>query len=352
MLRTDTQRYAMSSLPAHEDVRGIYFPDSVVQPFMNALPVFAENFIVPFSTSSSPVRFTLQEANALIVEAFTDFHPRLGEHAAALFATAQYNPRPAQDFRRSDYALDIEDGSRWNIHDVPSGTSPRLMRSLPAFSERSEFDPPNPHRHAVIEFDFDGAIDSVIYMAHEAGHAIADDNIVKPEGYRAGDNRDPVHMLETQAYLAQHIVYDYLKCSTDPAIADEARTHYLATMKSNIYLAFEAANAVDAKPGAVRDQVIENLHFRPMALLTADSIFQHVATQSVQMREWASDVVLGRYGPKDIGQVFAAIGIETPQQIAALTAKSFRHAASGMPVAKSEAHNDKSGGPAGQSLTL
>lgn len=351
MLRMDTQRYALSSLPAREDSAGLYFPDSVIQPVINALPASERGFSAPHPSAR---RFTLEEAKNLIVDAFEEFSPPLGKHARKLFSSAQINTRPAQDFSRNDeYFLDVDEGSRWNIHTVPAGTTPRLMRSLAACSERSEYDPPNPNRYAVIEFDFDGTIDSVIYMAHEAGHAMADDNVVKPLDYKHGDNNDPIHMAETQAYFAQHIVYDYLKRHPDESIADAAQGHYLSTLHDTLKIVTAATKAAAAPPSDARDQAMEDLHFRPMAFLSADAVFQNVANREAPARTWTGDIMLGRYGPRNIAQIFAATGIETPAQMADLASASLKHAATGLPVKKTSFDDEKGGsGPSRYGLAI
>jgi len=330
MLHPDTKTHALTTLPQKDDARGLYFPDAIVAPFV-AQTIRHQNESLPKTDFAEPC-FTLEQSKALIIDAFTEFSPALGAKATEIFQTAKFNERPAQDFRDPSYTLDIEEGSRWNLRQVPEGGKGTLMRSLPAKSAQSEFNPANPNNHAVIEFEFDGSMSSLVYMAHEVGHAAADDNIVKPEGYTYGDNKDPSHMEETQAYLPQHVMYDYLFRHPDKDVAGAAREHFASTMKENLDIVLAAKHAMDSNDAA-RDALVERMHGRPMSILSAFAIFNHVKDKDGAQRTWALDNLHGKYGAKDIGQVFAAVGIEHEDEMHRL-AKSTVERANGLNVAQ------------------
>lgn len=315
MINAGTTRYALQNLPDTEDARGFYYPDAVIEPYVSANRKDPPS--VPPPPENQP-RFTLDEAKNLITEAFHAYSPALGKKAEDLLATATYNPRPQGDYFDPAYELDIEDGSRWNIHHAEPENA-RLMRSLPALSDKNELGPENPHPHAIIEFEFDGTMNSVVYMAHEMGHSIADDQIKKPDGYRYGDNRPTAHILETQAYLPQMILYDYLERHPDKNISDFARHHRLSTIEDNVGILLAADKAVsDNHPD--KEKLLERMHGRPMALLTAATIHDAVKDQPVERRDFTLDFLHGKYGHQGITHVLAATGIENTSNLTAAIA--------------------------------
>jgi len=274
-------------------------------------------------------RFTLEESKSLILSALEDFDENLGKTAKDILATAQYKngadglkseaafrnlpydgtrQNTENPYLSKDYKLEAGKGSQWNIEAVPPGQC-RLMRCLPAKSEQKQqgenaYDPANKNDHAVIEFQFDGTIHSVVYMAHEIGHAIAD-----RYGQNAGmTHRDnPAHMPEIQAYLAQHIVADALKNHRDPEIADVAAKHFRATMMESVKELPENTDMVEG---------------RPIPILTGLGLYSHLKTQDAETRQTVSEALLGGQGPKNINEVLATAGFETPQSL-----RQFAHSA-------------------------
>ncbi|MEK7801420.1 MAG: hypothetical protein AAB276_03100, partial [Pseudomonadota bacterium] len=235
-----------------------YSPDSIIIPMIieaRKIDPASSDFRLSLSKALEQ-RFTLEESKALIITALDEFDKSLGDKAQEIFQTAHYNNgiadvRAEAKFRKfsydasntntenpilsKNYNLDVNEESRWNLIPVPPGQC-RLMRCLPAESDQKEwtniaYDPANPHPYAVIEYQFDGTIDAVVYMAHELGHAIADD-YGRETGKTYRDN--PTHIVEMQAYLTQHIIYDYLKHHQDANIADSACRHFDVTMTQNL----------------------------------------------------------------------------------------------------------------------
>lgn len=296
-----------------------YSPDSIIRSMVaearrikpelfGAKPESRSHFSLSGATER---RFTLEESKELIFAALDGFDKNLGKKAQEILQTANYNggeadkqaeaqfrnmayddsiPDTPNPFLNKDHKLELNDGSRWSLKPVPPGQC-RLQRVFPAGSEQNEYGPANPNPYAVIEYQLDGTIDGVIYMAHELGHAIADDY-----GHEAGmtyrDNS--AHLLEMQAYLSQHIVYDYLKNHSDPTIADAAKRHFAATMTYNLQ---------DLPDRQAMDD-------RPMSILTTLGLYNHIKAQDSDAKKDASETLLGRNGPKNINEVLAVAGVE------------------------------------------
>lgn len=301
--------------PARDNA-GYYFPDVVVDAFVTQEKDggAAEPAAMPPTGTAAGRRFSVDESKALIVAALNGFDAEMGLRAQEILATAQVRDTgvavtafnvAADDnpFLKSDYRLDVAEGSRWNISLVEPGQA-RLMRCLPADSPQREvvpgyFDPANPHSHAVIELHFDGTMNGVAYMAHELGHAMADD-CQREAGNSFRDN--PAHLAETQAYLVQHIVYDALRRHSDPGVAQAAQAHYAATMEEN--------------RAGLSDVTV--LHGRPMSLFSARALAVQLQEQDDNTRNRAAMMLMGREGRVDIGDVFMAAGVETPEALARL----------------------------------
>jgi len=316
--------YTAEAKTAFNDRSLAYAPDVITGPMIAKAIELAPQYYEP-DTQDSPHpassmdrtrRFSLEESKELIISALDHFSPELGEQARRIMQTACYNGgasdrerelrfaampydgSPLDDpnhFLSKDYKLEIEAGKRWNLTPAAPGQC-RLMRCLPAESNQQEcapgaYDPANPHPYAVIEYQFDGTLDGVIYMAHETGHAIADD-YQREAGMTYRDN--PRHLPEMQAYLVQHIVYDHLKQHDDPSVSSAAQRHFETTMQHNI-------------AGLRHDQT---MYGRPMSILTSLGLYNHLVPQDGDARKTVSEALLGRSGPKNINEVIAASGIK------------------------------------------
>ncbi len=338
MLSKKTGAYAYAGLPAGADAQSVYFPDAVVAPFAAEAAGIKPAGGLGDLGDAATRRFSLAESKALVIEAMTAFDPRLGQKAAEILKTAHYSggdadlqveaeyralayddsyPHDGGDnpYLAADHKLNVPEGARWDIRPVPAGQC-QLMRCLPAESPQQEYDmggagkfydPANPHKQAVIEYQFDGTIDAVVHMAHEMGHAIADD-YQREAGHSYRDN--PQHMQETQAYLTQHILYDHLRRHPDRTIAQAVDQHFTVTMA-----------------GSLRDMSDnERLHVRPMGLLTALGIVDHLKEQDLRTKQRTSETLLGRQGPKGINEVLATAGIERAGDMEKLARTAIRHA--------------------------
>jgi len=283
----------------------------------------------------------LEDSKAMIIEALHDFDPALGAKAAAM----------------------LQNKNILNITDVPAGTA-YMMRCRPAgYTNPGE---ENPENHPIIDFDYDHTIQSTVYLAHELGHAIADD-YQREAGHDFETN--PTHMIETQAYLVQNIVYQHLKSHPDQNIALAAQRFSATEMARNIYdlsLAHAAQDALEdfaqnktpnpaiifenrfgqgwekfvtdyPAAGRVFDAVAtlgstensdarqklqneaQRLHERPTSILIAACIASHLETQDIEQRRKTSETVLGRHGAKNITDALEAAGLATGLNNAAQT---------------------------------
>jgi len=77
----------------------------------------------------------------------------------------------------------------------------------------------NPTDHAIIDFEYDGSPRAIIWLAHELGHAIADD-VQRENGLSFRDFTNTE--MEEQAYFVQSIISKHLKDSAiDIALNDD-----------------------------------------------------------------------------------------------------------------------------------
>lgn len=365
-------KYARSDLPAEQDSRSTYFPDAMIDSFVqeahNTVPrtidahiARPEEFDLLKGAAIAEPQISVEEAKAVIIDALTEFDPELGQRASEL----------------------LNDSDRLNLHEVPIGTG-GMMRVRPAGLVMDQDDPmrlensglpqefiddlrsryPSDEnidgKKAVIDFDYNGSIGSVIYLAHELGHALADD-LQLAAGYSYRDN--PVHMQETQAYLVQNIVLDRLRAHENPEIAIAANRSYTADMTRNLYdlsLSMAAKDALDAvsenrniNPAQIfeerfgksweefiqedkaalnvfetisslsisteeqRSGIVQTLqdefariHFRPMAIMTGSALASHLWDQDLQTRRVLTENVFGGNGPKKIDDVLQVAGID------------------------------------------
>lgn len=364
VLATAAQAFIPPAMQGQDDETAKYFPDAMVgaalavaqQVLPQAFAVHTQQedeFALASRTPPPPIterRFTLAESQQLIVAAFTEFDPELGQRALDI----------------------INDENRWYLLEEVEPGQCRRQQCRPAGSENDyNF---NPKPHAVIEYQFDGTIDGVVYMAHEIGHAIADD-IQRENGHSYKTN--PEHLQETQAYFTQHILYNHLKQSDDPSIRDAAEKHYTATMTRNLYrlpvaenaLAAENAHAqgrpIDASkpitqwfgtnwdkheladeifetvqgvnhlnpeaemPESLRkklDSHIDLIHCRPMSLIAAQGIVEKLQNADPATRRDMRNQLYGANGPQHITGILAGIGVKDADGLKEMTQDVFRNA--------------------------
>ncbi|MEZ0226168.1 MAG: GNAT family N-acetyltransferase [Alphaproteobacteria bacterium] len=360
-----TGGYSSRLTPATGSDGSLYFPDAVVDQVVGAARKALENPPPSGNPDAAKPTFTLDDSKKLILAAMKDYNPDLGRKAQEIFdagydAAAERTKTPgfSVDWKK-DLAV-TDNPERWRIRNVPDGETAVVMRSIAAGTPQGR-DPANPNRHAVIDFEFDKSMNSVVYMAHELGHAVADDWLQQGGKFKATAN--PAHMAETQAYFTQNILYDYIRKHPElnekyPGITDAAESHFQKTLKANLDLvpvsltAREAREALadgremsmaelekwpktgwetsaDAKKVAENiavikaggdeakvkaaqaslDAMTERLQSRPMGFLTAIALYNEVKERQPAERLKAAETILSKNGPQDAAQVLTAVGV-------------------------------------------
>ena len=140
----------------------------------------------------------LQDAKALIINALSEYHPALGSKAAeVLYNHERLNiveaPEPITGMMQCrPMGMDREYLEKFDmvIDDFQEKYGPHFTTQL------------NPDEAAIIDYEYVGTPSSVVYLAHELGHAIADDLQIA-NGYSFKDFKDSE--AEEQAYLVQSI---------------------------------------------------------------------------------------------------------------------------------------------------
>jgi hypothetical protein len=312
-LAAGTRKYAVSSRPAGEDKAGFYFPDSVIDPFVQEARASARQ---PSKTSSSRNQptFTLEQSREIIQAAMNEFDPELGKRTKDVF-DAGFDKAVA-DSRTTGHKInwnevEVKDPpTQWRIEQIPPDRDWIMMRSLPANSPLSrDGDPENKNPHAVIDYQFDGTMNSLVYMAHETGHTIADHNLQKDGKKKFYDN--PMHMGETQAYLVQNALYGYIRRHPElndkyPGITQAAAEH-----ASNC----KNASLNHLSSGLADDAGMERVHFRPMAFLAASGLYNVAEAGAADTRRKVTSAVLCEDGPKNIIEALSAAGVNSPEDM-------------------------------------
>jgi len=146
----------------------------------------------------------LKKAKIEIIQALEAFDPDLGQRASSI----------------------LSDDRRLNIVEVTKAQTNMMMcrpagitmddiiaanMYIPDFADK--FGPhftqqDNPNNYAIIDFEYDGSPRAIVWLAHELGHAIADD-IQRENGHNFRDF-SPAEM-EEQAYLIQHVVSRHVR---------------------------------------------------------------------------------------------------------------------------------------------
>ena len=145
----------------------------------------------------------LQTAKIAIISALNDFDADLGRRAAEILsddlrANMQETPQTITGMMACRPAgITVDDLKRMDMYlpDFEQRFAPHFVRQ------------DNPEDYAIVDFEYDGTTNSVIYLAHEVGHAIADD-IQREKGLSFRDFT--TDQLEKQAYFVQSALQHYL----------------------------------------------------------------------------------------------------------------------------------------------
>ena len=270
---------------------------------------------------------TLNQAKQIVLAAMREFDPALGARAEKVFAegfdqAAKNANGPEPDWKN---VPKTDPPARWMLQQVKPGEPLNMQRSLPANSSVNELgDPANPNKYAVIQYKFDGRIGSLVIMAHELGHSIADENLQGGGRHTHADN--PKHMQETEAYFTQNILYDYIRRhpeldKTYPGITKSAEAHFAASLGENIR-PFHAA-----RPDP------EKLQERPATFLAGLGLFER-AKEDTKNRAAIVAGVMQEKGPTTFNQVAAEAGVKTPRDLECFAGRAVSGAATHPPLAK------------------
>lgn len=344
------------ALPPQEDKAGTYFPPALIAALVTAsqgviAKAFTAHMAAPadFALLTTPMletpKITMEESKTLIIEALNNFDRSLGIMAEEI----------------------LSDPARMNITEQNG----RMMQCRPANSEIPGMENDKPF--AIIDFDYNGTIGSTIYLAHELGHAIADD-LQRAAGH--GYKGTPAHMFETQAYLVQNIIYDHLKAHADPNIACAAESYFNGDMGRHMYdlplslAAMDALQTAQAGQPVNAAQIFENrfgqdwekfianypnasrvfdavsvlkinpddapnaasvktltreferLHERPTSMLAAAGIAHALQTQDSEQKHEVTQLLLGGKGPAGFADVMDKAGLNDTQKLAVFAAKT------------------------------
>lgn len=177
----------------------------------------------------------LDTAKKLIISALSQYHPELADRAVNIL-------------EREDHTI-IDNPERVTgmMQCRPAGAEEVTDENHPMYIAREDFSKRfgpnftelgNAREHAVIDYEYLGTPNSVIYLSHEIGHAIADD-IQQEKGLSYKDFS--VDQLEEQAYFVQSIISHYTGIPSPEDIAgdDLSKSRFAGSDRPN---QFKAAN--------------------------------------------------------------------------------------------------------------
>jgi hypothetical protein len=307
-------KYTYDILPGEKE-KGVYFPDSVVDPFIHEVNAALQGSAkraektTPVTGGKQPM-FSLEEIRRIIQTALNEFDTDLGKKAEAIFNAgfflSIFNIAANPDHKINPHEVKKNDKPvQWRLEKsdpVPEGGD-MIQRTLRANNPNGDL--PNPNPYTVIDFQFDGTMESLVYIAHELGHAIADGNLQRDGKNKASDS--PIHMEETQAYFVQNILYGYISRHPEledkyPGIVQASSDHLANAMKKQYKLYLS--------PDYNKN---ERIHYRLGALLSGMGLYNAARDATPAIRKKAINAVLCGEGPKNIVQAFAAAGIKTPE---------------------------------------
>ena len=228
------QTHAPQNLSAFTDTAGTYFPDTVVKAVTSAGVAIAHDMFEAHRAleSDMPLNghgknipdppFSIEDSKKLVIDAFRAFDEDLAARAEKI----------------------INDKKRCVLRDLDS-LGPKDIRQMQCQPAETE---DNPGTFAVVRLDYDGTINDAVYLAHEVGHAIADEMVRNAE-FKHDDTK--AHMHEIQSHLLQHAMYDHLSKHDDPAVRQGAEKHFALEMARYLYHLPVGLAAQDGQPEQV-----------------------------------------------------------------------------------------------------
>lgn len=300
MINGISSKYLTPPHSEREGAIGHYFPDTLILTLHKLTQDSSDN------VREEPVLrpISLDEAKNHIIEALTQFDPSIGQEAAVLLAKGS----PRNNIREIDGPLRVMGVRPPGLKEEDALIHPdaEIAASIAEhFPDRG-----NNLDHAVIDYEFNGSLEAVIYLGHEVGHAIAYD---RQNDIGNTYQENPVHMEETQAYFTQAIVTHHL-CSlaeTDPNLAHAAQVfwqNHRAGHNEDFNTAFETQS--------------ERLHYRAPSALLSEKLVQHLSEQSPETIRATIDMLMGGQGPLEINAILSRAGIETVEHLQGMLEKT------------------------------
>jgi hypothetical protein len=185
----------------------------------------------------------LDDAKGIIITALEQYHPEFASYAEnILFNDKRLN------------IVEVTEAKTKMMLCRPAGITVKDLQEKNMFMPEDEFlkkfgphftHQDNPTDFAIIDFEYDGSPLSVVWLAHELGHAIADD-VQRERGMSFKDFSSDE--MEQQAYFVQQIVSKYLKDNlTQPNLQNKDLGDKLSEMSSERIAQFtKAANDLGA----------------------------------------------------------------------------------------------------------
>lgn len=345
VLGLKTEKYAYPCYPWQDDEKGFYFSDATMDPFIAQAKLVTKDLFELHlakdgkTSGLSPLnrhrllipepQLLWEESCDMVVEAFEKFDPRLGAKAREV----------------------IDNPARWKLNQVSHGDAGGFC--CPANCES------NLNLFAIIEYNYEGTINDAVYIAHELGHLIADDYIHEA-GFTYKDSKR--HMLETQAFFTQHILYDFLSNHSDSKLRQAGQNHFIGEITRSLYNlpigigALEAEKRItdgDRKLSSIKNSYINtveaylgsdwkkykkadrlerhildskkrdnwgicDLHQHSMASIIAAGLFNKTVSLEQESKNQMLDILLGKEGPKSINDIFEEAGVKTKLDIDAV----------------------------------
>lgn len=258
------ETYAYPYYPREKDDIGFYMPDQVIDTFLNVVQphirkIFESYTVRDYETSAlsrnrlyiPEVTLSLEESKQLVIESFTAFDKELGDKARAVF----------------------NDQRRWQLAETEAGEA--AGKCLAAHCDK------NSPAYAVIKYEYDGTINDAVYLAHELGHLIADDNI-NLAGFSWTDVER--HVFEIQAFFAQNILYDYLAKHQDPQLRKASQQHFNGEITRSLFYMANGLAALDVEQLLAKDN---SAHKKALKACFSHSVENLLGVQWKKLRDAA-----------------------------------------------------------------
>lgn len=156
------------------------------------------------------MNFSPDQMRQLIIGALFEHSDILGAAGESLFERGFDEALDENSIQNINEPIREQPHSSWQIE---ISSNPVIQRSIPALTPASYFDdgvmryPENMNPHPIIQYQMNDDFNSLIYLGHEVGHAIAD--TIAREA-RQNPLEMPHSIAEVQAYFVQNALYNSL----------------------------------------------------------------------------------------------------------------------------------------------